>query len=260
VEETVPDQQALTSLRSRSQSYLGYLLWVLFVLMLLWAVNLCAQLAEHWVGFLRGARILAGITVPTHSLDYWIIGGTAIPIALFLVVAAIAYFAYRAAWNRRVSAVWGEHHNSNLTEMRPRGVAHRFTYLDRLAASPGWRACALLREGDSRESYCELSASMLKHVEVDIAARAITTGFIVGMNRNPLLDTLTIIASAFELQLHVLTRLGKRPSLHTWIELLKRAGASVFLNTYVGREDALYLNLTIRKAALGLEMASDTVQ
>jgi len=62
------------------------------------------------------------------------------------------------------------------------------------------------------------------------------------------------------LQLHVLTVLGKKPSVRIWTEVLKRAGASVFLNTYVGREDALYLNLTIRKAALGVEMASDTMQ
>ncbi len=101
---------------------------------------------------------------------------------------------------------------------------------------------------------------MLNHVEREISARAVTTGLIVGMNRNPLLDTVTIIAAAFELQLHVLTLLGKRPSLRVWLMLLQRAGASAFLNTYVGREDALYLNLTIRKAALGVEMASDSVQ
>ena len=71
---------------------------------------------------------------------------------------------------------------------------------------------------------------------------------------------MTIAASAFELQLHVLTRLGKRPSPRTWMELVKRAGASIFLNTYVTREDALYLNLAIRKAALGLEVASDAFQ
>jgi hypothetical protein len=44
------------------------------------------------------------------------------------------------------------------------------------------------------------------------------------------------------------------------MELFKRAGASIFLNTYVTREDALYLNLAIRKAALGLEVASDAFQ
>ena len=44
------------------------------------------------------------------------------------------------------------------------------------------------------------------------------------------------------------------------MELVKRAGASIFLNTYVTREDAIYLNLAIRKAALGLEVASDAFQ
>src|SRR5205085_3842172 len=76
---------------------------------------------------------------------------------------------------------------------------------------------------------------------------------------NPLIDSFTILAAALELQLHVLTRLGKRPSLRSWIELVKRAGASIFLNTYVTREE-IYLNLAIRKAALGLEVASDAVQ
>jgi hypothetical protein len=44
------------------------------------------------------------------------------------------------------------------------------------------------------------------------------------------------------------------------MELVKRSGASIFLNTYITREDALYLNLAIRKAALGLEVASETFQ
>ena len=85
-----------------------------------------------------------------------------------------------------------------------------------------------------------------------------TAGFVIGLNRNPLIDSLGICASALELQLHVLTRLGKRPSLRTWVELIKRTSASLFLNTYVSREDALYLNLAIRKTALGLEVASDS--
>src|SRR5437867_10519050 len=80
------------------------------------------------------------------------------------------------------------------------------------------------------------------------------------MNRNALIDSLSIAASAVELQFHVLTRLGKRPSARVWIELLRRTSTSLFLNTYVSREDALYLNLTICKAALGLEIASDSVQ
>ena len=175
----------------------------------------------------------------------------------FAAVAALAcllvcYVAYRAAWNKRLATVWGNARRPNPND--------RITYLDGLIASPGWQAVGLVRYGDKRADYCELAGAILRHMETDIAARAIVTGFAVGLNRNALLDTLTIVASAFELQLHVLTRLGQRPSFGTWIELFKRAGASVFLNTYVGREDALYLNLAIRKAALGIEMGADAIQ
>jgi len=267
VEETAQDRPALASLRSRSQGYLGYLAWVLLVLAFLWAANTCAQLAERWIAFLRGVRRAVGLGAPVHGPDYLALGGLGFLVIAFLLLAAVCYGAYRTAWTRRIAAVWGGGRSSDLTRIRALGSAavgreleHRFAYLDRLAASPGWRDAKLVRSGDSREAYCDLAASILRHVETDVAARAVTTGLIVGMNRNTLLDTLTIVAAAFELQLHVLTKLGKRPSLMVWIELMKRAGASVFLNTYVGREDALYLNLTIRKAALGVQMASDTVQ
>jgi len=257
VEEAAQDRPALAQLRHRSQSFLGYLLWVLVAMFILWSANTCAQLAGQWIAFLRGIRGVAGLAPPTHGPDYWVIGGMVLLVTVFIIVAAVCYFAYRAAWNRRLAAVWGV---SSPPEPGKLGLQRQLLYLDRLAASPGWIGAGLARRSDSREGYCQLAAAMLKQVEADIAARAVTTGFIVGMNRNPLLDTLTIVASAFELQMHVLTVLGKKPSVRIWIELLKRAGASVFLNTYVGREDALYLNLTIRKAALGVEMASDTVQ
>jgi hypothetical protein len=105
-----------------------------------------------------------------------------------------------------------------------------------------------------------MAAAALHRIELDVTKRAVAAGLIVGLNRNPLMDSLTILASALELQLHVLTQLGKRPSPGVWIELLKRTSASLFLNTYVSREDALYLNLMIRKAAMGLEVASDATQ
>jgi hypothetical protein len=61
--------------------------------------------------------------------------------------------------------------------------------------------------------------------------RAVTAGLVIGLNRSPLIDTLSIAASAFELQLHVLTQLGKRPSARTSIEMLKRTSASLFINS-----------------------------
>ncbi len=261
------DQAALTSLRLRSRGFLGYLFWILAGLAFLWAANLCAQLAQRWVGLLRALRGYAGFNVPAHGPDYWIIGGVAILCVLLMIVLASAYTAYRVRWSARLTKVWGERNHSALTKVgrlpaafNERDLKQRFTYLDLLSSSPEWKSSGILRQGDSRSAYCDLSAAILKRIEVDVAARAVTTGLIVGMNRNPILDTLTLLESALELQLHVLTILGKRPTLKVWIELFKRAGASIFLNTYVGREDALYLNLAIRKAALGLEMGSDAVQ
>jgi hypothetical protein len=67
VEEAAQDQPVLASLRSRSRSFLGYLFWVLTGLALLWAANLSAQLAERWIGFLRGIRTAAGLHAPLHG-------------------------------------------------------------------------------------------------------------------------------------------------------------------------------------------------
>jgi hypothetical protein len=150
--------------------------------------------------------------------------------------------------------------------LRLKGVANDITvqrksaYLCALLACDGWKRSELRPSSLDRDAYCAAAAAVLREIEVDIAHRAVTAGLVIGLNRNPLIDSLTIFAGALELQLHVLTRLGKRPSLRSWMELVKRAGASIFLNTYVTREDAIYLNLAIRKAALGLEVTSDAVQ
>ncbi len=255
----------LASLRARGQHGLTYLFWVLLILVMLWAANVCAQLVGRWIDFPHGVQRAFAWGSPVGGPDYWAIGGVGVLGVALLAVACASYAAYRAAWARRLAAVWGREPGSDLARLRRLADTasrreHQFAYLDALAAAPGWRDARLARAGDTREAYCDLAERMLMHIEADVAARAVTTGLVVGMNRNPLIDTLTIVASAFELQLHVLTRLGKRPSPSVWLELLKRAGASVFLNTYVGREDALYLNLAIRKAALGVEMASDTLQ
>jgi hypothetical protein len=195
------------------------------------------------------------------------LGGVAAFALLAIAVVAVAYSAYRAAWNRRLRVLWGTPLRSRHVRIRPlHGCAdqpelqRRTAYLETLASCSAWRGHSLEPAGDPRESYKNAAAIMLRSIEADIAQRAVVAGLVIGLNRSPLIDTLSIAASAFELQLHVLTRLGKRPSASTWIEMLKRTSASLFLNSYVSREDALYLNLAIRKAALGLEMASDTVQ
>ncbi len=263
----VREDSTLTSVRRRSQAYLGYLFWVFLAVCLLWASNAVAALVEHWVAMLHGVRRAAGLAAPVAGPDYWILGGVAVLALVALAALAGAYAAYRAAWNRRLRTVWNTLPEPGHVRIRPlRGCAdstelrRRAAYLHALASSSEWSGTALGHCDDPRQSYQNGAAAMLRSIEADIAQRAVTAGLIIGLNRNPLIDTLSIAASAFELQLHVLTRLGKRPSPRAWIELLKRTGASLFLNTYVSREDVLHLNLAIRKAALGLEMASDAAQ
>ena len=86
---------------------------------------------------------------------------------------------------------------------------------------------------------CEqISTVILRDLEEDISERAITTGLIVGVSPNPWIDQITIIAAAFEIQLYVLSRLGKKPSWYIWREMVKRSLFSIFANTYLNREQA----------------------
>ena len=266
-ETSLREDSTLASVRRRSQGYLGYLFWVLLVLCVLWLLNAIASLVERWVALLHGMRRSAGLAAPLTGPDYWILGGVAAVALVAFAALVAAYAAYRAVWNRRLRSVWGTRPDPRHLRIRPlraragdAELERRFAYLQALASASTWSGTALEPCDDPRQSYQNAAAAMLRVVEADIAPRALTAGLVIGLNRNPLIDTLSIAASAFELQLHVLTRLGKRPSAGTWIEMSKRTGASLFLNSYVSREDALYLNLAIRKAALGLEMASESVQ
>ncbi len=260
----------LDSVRRRGQSYLGYLLWIFGILGLLWAANVLLSLAGRWVELLRNLRQGVGLQSPVTGPDWWVIGGVGLLAVFGIVLALLAYSAYRAAWTRRLVAIWGQMPRSTDASIRrlpavatDATVQRKSDYLCALLASPGWARkgpAAIPVPLPGRDAYRDAAVAVLRDLEKDIAHRAVTAGLIIGLNRNPLIDTLTVAATAFELQLHVLTRLGKRPSRQTWMELVKRAGASIFLNTYVTREDALYLNLAIRKAALGLEVASDAFQ
>lgn len=263
----ISEDSTLASVRRRSQSYMSYLLWVFLILSLLWASNAATSLAERWVAMLHGVRRTVGLAAPVAGPDYWILGGLAMLVLVAIAALVGSYAAYRAAWSRRLRTVWSTPPASSHVRIRPlrkfaddAELRWRATYLQALASCSEWSGTALGQCDDPRQSYKNAAAAMLRSIEADIAQRAVTAGLLIGLNRNPVIDTLSIVASAFELQLHVLTKLGKRPSPRTWIELLRRTSASLFLNTYVTREDALYLNLAIRKAALGLEMASDSAQ
>jgi hypothetical protein len=260
----------LDSVRRRGLGYLGYLLWIFGVLGLLWTANVALTVLERCAELLRSLRQAIGVRLPVTGPDWWVIGGVGLLVLLGMALAVWAYSVYRAAWARRLAAVWGPTPRSIHTSILglpavadDRTAQHKIEYLRALLASPAWapREPAPIADARlNRDTYRSAANAVLRDIEKDIAHRAVTAGLVIGLNRNALIDSMTIAASAFELQLHVLTRLGKRPSPRTWMILVKRAGASIFLNTYVTREDALYLNLAIRKAALGLEVASDAFQ
>ena len=258
----------LNSVRRRGQTYVGYLLWIFMLLGLLWAANLVVALINQAIEVLRNIRSAAGFIAPASGPDIWVLGG----ITALLIVAGtlilLAYAGYRASWNRRLAFTWGTRPRTIHSRLKrlpavadERTLKRRSEYLGTLLSSPGWSHSTVRSNSlQDRTEYLIAAEKVLREIEVDIARRAVTAGLVVGLNRNAFIDTVTIVASALELQLHVLTRLGKRPTPRIWVELTRRALASIFLNTYVTREDALYLNLLIRKAALGLEVASDAVQ
>lgn len=270
VQAEVSDNQTLSTVRSRGLEYLNYIFWALAVAGMLVLLNLCASLLERWVGFLAWLRTVFGIPHFAGGPDWWMIAGVLLALGAGAVALMLVYSAYRRAWNARIARVWEDGKRGSDVRIRrlnarasDSDLAARASYLTALRSSPEWRNVPVVASeaaANPSESYQRDAEAMLRSIESDIANRAITVGLVVGLNRNPLVDSLSIVAAALELQLHVLTRLGKRPSARMWMEMLKRTGGSLFLSWYVTREDALYLKLAIKKIAWGMTAASEMAQ
>jgi hypothetical protein len=247
------ENTTLAAVRRRSLTYLGYLFWVFLAAGALVVVNAAISLLTRWVELLEFSRGVLGLAKPVIGPDIYLLSGIAAAVLAAGALLAFLYSRYRAAWNSRVPA--GAKH-SRILRIRDNvsdgELAARTEYINEIG-----KPLSLRPNDDSRAFYKGAAEDVLKHIEPDIAQRAITAGLVVGLNRNPLIDGLTIVASALELQFHVLTRLGKRPSPRVWMEMLRRTGASLFLNSYVTREDTIYLGLAIRKAAWGLGATAD---
>ena len=270
-ETPVRDSPTLSTVRSRGLQFLNYLLWALCIAGALIAANLTASLLAKWAAFLDWIRTVFAIPRPSTGPDLWMLIGFASALLALASLLTLAYAAYRKAWTRRLQSTWPDRArriDTKLLTLSPRASDReldvRQQYLERLRLSPEWQSLQAPQpppsDSDPRAHYRQSAEHFLKHIETDIAIRATTTGLVVGLNRNALLDSLSILAAALELQLHVLTKLGKRPSPRLWMEMLKRTGGSLFLNWYVSREDALYLKLVIKKTAWGMGAASDLAQ
>ena len=211
-------------------------------------------------------RSAIGLRVPAHGPDWFLAGALLLWPILAAILGILLWRWYRRVWFRRLRATWpNPSHRRQFSRWQKLPVRadeahrqHRSTYLSALMAGESWAAYKLpTGTADNYESQAEW---ILADLEKDIAERALTAGLTVGISGNRYIDLVTIFVAALELQLHVLSRLGKRPSWHAWRLLIQRCGASLFLNTYLNRQDALALNLMIKKAGMGLQAAGDVVE
>lgn len=267
---------ALGRVRKRGVLILEALLWAMaggFLLVLIGYLSfICSSIgsgAEH-------LRRILGLRAPVTGPDWY---------ALFIVTLVIfmplfglgAFFRwYNSLWRRSLKQLWREDRRlkefaSIRTIPTAPGVGdreQRTNYLRSLLASEPWRPFwqdikkdaglkDISPESLSPDVYERTATAVWKILQTDIKDRALATGLIVGLGQNKWMDQITILIASLELQLHVLTRLGKKPSRHTWRTLLKRMLSSLFINTYLTRQDAFLVQFVIKKTAMGLHVLSD---
>lgn len=260
------ESAALEGVRRRGQFLISGLLWAAVggLVFLLAAYSLILyhyelDLAER----LRGGL---GIARPVLGPDWFMLAALATGPAMCVLGAAALWRWYRRIWFRRLQNAWPDRRDrsrySRWNTLLPRASEaereRRTAYLSALLETHLW--APQKPPGTTASTYEAHAEWVLEELERDIAERALTTGLIVGIGHNRYIDLFTIFVAALELQLHVLSRLGKRPSWHAWRLLIQRCGASLFINSYLNRQDSLALNLMIKKAGMGLYAAGDLME
>lgn len=261
---TIPDSP-LSDLRRRGQFLIGVLLWASAGGLLVIASS-CALVTYHYaISLAERLRLGLGFAPRPHGPDWFLLIALSSGPLMGLLAVLVFMYWYRRLWLRRIALVWpnarGRRH---LSRWKPVPVyateskrEERAGYITCLLQSPAWsdRNCA--RPQDDHKGRAEW---LLQELERDIAERALATGLTVGISQNLYVDLFTIFAAALELQLHILSRLGKRPSTHAWQLLIQRCGASLFINSYLNRQDSIALNLMIKKAGMGLKATGDLLE
>jgi hypothetical protein len=262
--DSSPDSP-LADLRNRGQFLIAVLFWAAAGGLVIVAGSSVLVAYHYALSLAERLRAGLGFGPPTHGPDWFLL--IALSSGPLLAVAAVALFAhwYRRLWLRRIAMAWPtSREQRQLSKWKPvplRGSdarrQERSGYLALLLKSPIWSDRSCPRPYDDSEGRAEW---LLEELEKDIAERALATGLIVGISQNRYIDLFTIFSAALELQLHVLSRLGKRPSAHAWRLLIQRCSASLFVNSYLNRQDSLALNLMIKKAGMGLTATGDLME
>jgi hypothetical protein len=267
-EEIMPkeDSTALEGLRRRGQFLISGLLWAAVAGLFIVFSGYALVLYHYAIALAERLRSSLGRSAPLHGPDWFMLAALASGPVIFVCFAILFWGWYRRVWMRRLQIAWPEtkdrrqysHWRALPVQATETQQLKQTQYLNALLASDAWAGSRDLPEpADNSRVRAEW---MLTELEKDIAERALTTGLTVGISRSRLIDSFTIFAAALELQLHVLARLGKRPSAYAWKLLIQRCGASLFINSYLNRPDALTLNLMIKKAGMGLYAAGDLME
>lgn len=261
------DESPLESIRSRSLLYSSYIIWFITAAAVLFALSAYVSAVQSWLGTVERFRRYLGFTPPPNSQDWWLVSATVLALLLPIGIALAVFVAYRRDWRRRLTLIWGEGGGGSaqriwkLTTMADATeVRRRCEYLKSLVGTERWRSSRIDVPTLSADSYRSAAELVLAEIEADIAQRAIMLGFVVGLSRKSLMDFVAISTAALELQLHVLTSLGKWPSPNTWIRLWKRTLSSLFFSWYLNAEQSLTFRLMIRKIGLGLEAGSAALE
>src|SRR3954447_16601925 len=239
-----PDAPALVGLRRRGQFLISGLLWGAAAGVLVLFSGYALFLYHYALAFAERLRTSFGVVPPTQGPDWFMLCVIAAGPGICLVCIAMAYQWYRRIWFRRLQRVWPDARDrsrySSWQDLPLRvSVSQRERRNEHLSALLNSDLWAVHRPPESSAArYEERAEWVLAELEKDIAERALTTGLTVGISSNQYVDLFTIFTAALELQLHVLSRLGKRPSFHAWRLLIQRCGASLFINSYLNRQDS----------------------
>lgn len=255
----------LIGLRRRGQFLISLLLWAAVGGFLIVTSGSVLVVYHYGISLAERARLSLGFAPPSHGPDWFLLLALLSGPAAGLLGLLLFVRWYKRLWLRRVAVVWPDtRQRRRYSKWRPAPMdgsgskrEERSDYLTALLESPAWRDRSCPRPPDDHHGRAQW---LLEELEKDIAERALATGLTVGISHNRYIDLFTIFAAALELQLHVLSRLGKRASTHTWRLLIQRCGASLFINSYLNRQDSLALNLIIKKAGMGLQAGGDLME
>lgn len=229
---------------------------------------------------LNNIRTAMGLTIEPGKPDYLVLVIAAFLLLLIVGAILVFYLKYQRMWQNKVHEFWkndpkAEKRYSKLKKLSetatPNEREAHVAYIRGLVQTNEWRTWYASNNGRlgfpayndpkiiKEEDASTLAAEMFKELNKDIAARAFAVGLVVGISHSRLMDRLAIVFAAHEIQYHVMSRLGKRPTLRTWPLLMTHTLSSLFFNLYLSREEVSAISLSLKGIAFGVQAGAEAL-